>query len=138
MFTNPAAAKALSPGRVVMVRRPLGQAVLGVILQTSMRTNNEKNFTTLVIAEKGTQDVKIAPAGWFCGNLVIDRWWKWPKSVGMWFLGPRTSGCASAAVIFQSSLLYLVWHVEEKISRRSGYLLAIAWHTELHCTNDSK
>ncbi|XP_005103863.1 helicase SKI2W [Aplysia californica] len=55
MLTNPTALKLLSPGRVLMVRRPLGQAVLGVVLASSVGTNNERKFTTLVLSEKGEE-----------------------------------------------------------------------------------
>ncbi|BFZ20866.1 hypothetical protein BsWGS_23905 [Bradybaena similaris] len=55
IFSHPAAVKALSPGRVLMIRRPLGQAVLGVLLTSSMGISNERKFTTLVITEKGAE-----------------------------------------------------------------------------------
>ncbi|GFO05994.1 helicase ski2w [Plakobranchus ocellatus] len=57
IFTHPAAIKALSAGRVIMVKRPHGQSVLGVVLTTSQRSggstpSGERKFTVLVIAEK--------------------------------------------------------------------------------------
>ncbi|CAL1541570.1 unnamed protein product [Lymnaea stagnalis] len=52
IFTHPIAIKSLTPGRVVMVKRPLGQAVLGAVLSSSMGISNERKYTVLVIAEK--------------------------------------------------------------------------------------
>ncbi|KAH9503389.1 Helicase SKI2W [Bulinus truncatus] len=36
IFSHPAAIKSMSPGRVVMVKRPLGQSVLGVVLSSKI------------------------------------------------------------------------------------------------------
>ncbi|XP_055896682.1 SKI2 subunit of superkiller complex protein-like [Biomphalaria glabrata] len=55
IFSHPLAIKSLSPGRVVMVKRHLGQSVLGVVLSSSMGTSNERKFKTLIIAEKNEE-----------------------------------------------------------------------------------
>ncbi|RUS89106.1 hypothetical protein EGW08_003114 [Elysia chlorotica] len=61
IFSHPVAIKALSAGRVVMVKRPLGQSVLGVILVAGGHRNgrpvaasgtSERKFTALILAEK--------------------------------------------------------------------------------------
>lgn len=61
ILSHPAAIKALSPGRVVVVDENSHSNALGVVLKTSMGTNNERTFTCLVICDKNSSDVEQNP-----------------------------------------------------------------------------
>lgn len=52
IFSHPIAIKCLTAGRVIMVKRPMGQAVLGVVLESKLATNNEREYKTLIISDK--------------------------------------------------------------------------------------
>ncbi|XP_052223384.1 helicase SKI2W-like isoform X15 [Dreissena polymorpha] len=57
ILTHPAAVKALTPGRVVIVTTQPRKHVLGVVLKTSTTGSiNEKLFTVLVICDKKSHD----------------------------------------------------------------------------------
>ncbi|WAR31042.1 SKIV2-like protein [Mya arenaria] len=57
ILSHPAAIKALSPGRVVIVNTPTCSHVLGVVLKTGTTgANNERTFTVLVICDKNSND----------------------------------------------------------------------------------
>ncbi|GFS05858.1 helicase SKI2W [Elysia marginata] len=67
IFSHPAALKAMSPGRVVMFKRPHGQAVLGVVLTSAgsgrnvgSAGTNEKRFKVLILAEKPSASQGVA------------------------------------------------------------------------------
>ena len=52
MLTHPAAVKALSPGRVVVVDTEKYKNTLGVILESSNSNSTVRTFTTLVLCEQ--------------------------------------------------------------------------------------
>lgn len=57
VLSHPAAVKALSPGRVVIVDTPACSNVLGVVLKTSTTgSNNERVFTVLIICDKNSDN----------------------------------------------------------------------------------
>ncbi len=56
MLTHPAAIKALSAGRVVVVGTHSHPNTLGVVLQSSMGQGNERMFSVLVMCEKHSKD----------------------------------------------------------------------------------
>ncbi|XP_059165640.1 superkiller complex protein 2-like [Physella acuta] len=86
IFSHPIAIKCLTAGRVIMVKRPMGQAVLGVILESKMATNNEREYKTLIISDKdspnetkkSTDDFEpVLPSSLFlpegpCWHKVVD------------------------------------------------------------------
>jgi antiviral helicase SKI2 len=58
ILSHPAAVKALSAGRVVIVNHTVNNEVLGVVLKSSSGANNERNFTILVICDKNSDTSK--------------------------------------------------------------------------------
>ncbi|XP_071097227.1 superkiller complex protein 2-like [Haliotis cracherodii] len=52
VLTHPAAIKALSAGRVVVIDNSSHRNTLGVVLQSSMGQNNDRIFTVLIVCEK--------------------------------------------------------------------------------------
>ena len=56
MLSHPAAIKALSPGRVVVIDHNSHKNTLGVVLKISLGTNNERTFTCLVICDKNSSE----------------------------------------------------------------------------------
>lgn len=69
ILSHPAAIKALSPGRVVIVNHQC-QDVLGVVLRSSTGTNNERSFTVLIICDKDENDNKT---GTHSNNTLTDQ-----------------------------------------------------------------
>ncbi|XP_013417315.1 helicase SKI2W isoform X2 [Lingula anatina] len=60
VLTHPAAIKALSPGRVVIVDTELYQNTLATVLKSTLGQNNERMFTCLVICEKNASSADSA------------------------------------------------------------------------------
>ncbi|XP_045196087.2 SKI2 subunit of superkiller complex protein-like [Mercenaria mercenaria] len=58
ILSHPAAVKALSPGRVVIMNHEIDNSVLGVVLKTSSGANNERNFNILIICDKNNDSAK--------------------------------------------------------------------------------
>ncbi|KAL4219308.1 hypothetical protein ACF0H5_021887 [Mactra antiquata] len=58
ILTNPAAVKALSPGRVIIIEHKQYDHVLGVVLKSSLGASNERNFTVLIICDKNSNSSK--------------------------------------------------------------------------------
>lgn len=59
VLSHPAAVKAMSPGRIVIVNTPSSSNVLGVVLKTATTgSNNERIYTVLVICDKNSDDSK--------------------------------------------------------------------------------
>ena len=56
VLSHPAAMKALSPGRIVIVSDSKHRNVLGVVLQVSSGLSGEKKFTVLVIGENNANN----------------------------------------------------------------------------------
>ena len=54
-MSHPAAIKALSAGRVVVIDNGCHSNVLAVVLQSSMGSSNTRTFSVLLICDKGTK-----------------------------------------------------------------------------------
>ena len=75
VLTHPAALKALSAGRVVVIDNNHHSNALGVVLQSSMGVNNARNFTILVICDK---DQPSSTGDEFSRSLAFREVARWP------------------------------------------------------------